>query len=88
VFYGHIADSNLHLIVSREGLDAVTKRAIEVMIYDHVARFDGSVSAEHGVGRSKRDFLPLTRSAPELKLMRTIKAALDPTGILNPGRIF
>jgi FAD/FMN-containing dehydrogenase len=88
VFYGHIADSNLHLIVGRAGLDALTKREIEVMIYDHVARFDGSVSAEHGVGRSKRDFLPLTRSAPELALMRTIKAALDPAGILNPGRIF
>jgi FAD/FMN-containing dehydrogenase len=88
VFYGHIADSNLHLIVSREGIDAVTKREIEAMIYDHVARFDGSVSAEHGIGRSKRDFLPLTRSAPELKLMRMIKAALDPAGILNPGRIF
>jgi FAD/FMN-containing dehydrogenase len=88
VFYGHIADSNLHLMATREGIDAATKREIEVMIYDHVARFDGSVSAEHGVGRSKRDFLPLTRSAPELALMRTIKAALDPAGILNPGRIF
>jgi FAD/FMN-containing dehydrogenase len=88
VFYGHIADSNLHLMVTREGIDAATKREIEVMIYDRVARFEGSVSAEHGVGRSKRDFLPLTRSAAELKLMRTIKAALDPAGILNPGRIF
>jgi FAD/FMN-containing dehydrogenase len=88
VFYGHIADSNLHLMATREGIDAATKREIEVMVYNHVARFDGSVSAEHGIGRSKRDFLPLTRSAPELMLMRTIKNALDPAGILNPGRIF
>jgi FAD/FMN-containing dehydrogenase len=88
VFYGHIADSNLHLMATREGIDAATKHEIEVMVYNHVARFDGSVSAEHGIGRSKRDFLPLTRSAPELMLMRTIKNALDPGGILNPGRIF
>ncbi|MCX7323508.1 MAG: FAD-binding oxidoreductase [Hyphomicrobiales bacterium] len=88
VFFGHLADSNLHLIASRPGMDAATKSAVEELVYHHVARFNGSVSAEHGIGRAKKFYLPLTRSAPELELMRTIKAALDPAGILNPGRVF
>ena len=88
VCFGHLADSNLHLIVSRPGMDARTKLDVEELVYGHVARFNGSVSAEHGIGRLKRRYLALTRSEPELRLMRTIKAALDPAGILNPGRIF
>lgn len=88
VFFGHLADSNLHLIASRPGMDAATKHDVEELVYSSVARFNGSVSAEHGIGRAKKNYLPLTRSAPELELMRTIKAALDPAGILNPGRVF
>jgi FAD/FMN-containing dehydrogenase len=88
VFFGHLADSNLHLIASQPGMDAKTKKDVEELVYGHVARFNGSISAEHGVGRFKRQYLPLSRSEPELRLMRTIKAALDPAGILNPGRIF
>lgn len=88
VYFGHLADSNLHLIATREGVDAALKRAVEEAVYAEVARFEGSISAEHGVGRSKRDYLPLSRSAGELALMRRIKTALDPAGILNPGRIF
>ncbi len=57
------------------------------MVYAHVARFGGSISAEHGVGRLKRPYLALSRSAPELALMQTLKSALDPAGILNRGRI-
>jgi len=86
-YFGHIADSNLHLIATREGIDAALKQAVEQVIYGHAARFGGAISAEHGVGRAKRAYLPLSRSAPELALMRTIKAALDPAGILNPGRV-
>ena len=87
VFFGHVADSNLHLNVMRHSLDAETKRGIEAVVYGHVARVGGSISAEHGVGRAKRDYLHLSRSPPELALMRTMKAALDPAGILNPGRV-
>jgi FAD/FMN-containing dehydrogenase len=87
VWFGHLADSNLHLIATRDGIDAQLKRQVEAIVYGHVARFEGSISAEHGVGRSKRDYLPLSRTEPELALMRTIKNALDPAGILNPGRI-
>ncbi len=86
-YFGHIADSNLHLIATREGIDAALKHAVEDVVYAHVARFGGSISAEHGVGRLKRPYLALSRSAPELALMQTLKSALDPAGILNRGRI-
>jgi FAD/FMN-containing dehydrogenase len=52
-----------------------------------VASFGGSVSAEHGIGRTKRPYLALTRTAPERMLMGLIKRALDPAGILGPGRV-
>jgi FAD/FMN-containing dehydrogenase len=87
VFFGHVADSNLHLITMVPGLDAATKHAIEDTVYGAVASFGGSVSAEHGIGRTKRPYLALTRSEPERMLMGLIKRALDPTGILGPGRV-
>jgi FAD/FMN-containing dehydrogenase len=87
VYFGHVADSNLHLIATRDDIDAALKKAVEEVVYAHVAAFGGSISAEHGVGRLKRPYLTLSRSAPELALMRRIKAALDPAGILNQGRI-
>ncbi len=86
--FGHLADSNLHMIMAVEGLDAATKQAIESMVYHHVAAVSGSVSAEHGIGRAKRDYLALSRTPSEITLMKTIKHALDPNGILSPGRIF
>ncbi len=86
-FFGHIADSNLHLIATCPGFDDTIKKAIEDLVYQHVAAFTGSVSAEHGIGRSKRAYLALTRTKEELNLMRLMKKALDPTGILAPGRI-
>jgi FAD/FMN-containing dehydrogenase len=88
VIFGHAADSNIHLNVTRPaGLDPATRRAVEDLIYGQVAALGGSVSAEHGIGRGKKDFLHLSRTPPEIALMRTIKAALDPGGILSPGRV-
>jgi FAD/FMN-containing dehydrogenase len=87
VFFGHVADSNLHLIVPVPGLTKDVKRAVEDAVYAAVARHGGSVSAEHGIGRLKRPWLPLSRSAAELALLSTLKQALDPKGILNPGRV-
>lgn len=87
VYFGHIADSNLHVIVTRPNLGDAEKHAIEDVVYDVVARFGGSVSAEHGIGRNKRPYLGLSRSETEIALMSTIKRALDPAGILNPERV-
>jgi FAD/FMN-containing dehydrogenase len=87
VFFGHVADSNLHLITMVPDLDTATKTAIEDTVYRAVASFGGSVSAEHGIGRTKRPYLALTRSEPERMLMGLIKRALDPSGILGPGRV-
>ena len=87
VYFGHVADSNIHVIVSTPGMTDADKRAVEHVVYDRVAAFGGSISAEHGIGRNKRAFLHLSRTEPELALMGMIKGALDPAGILNPDRV-
>ena len=58
------------------------------MVYGVVSQRRGSISAEHGIGLLKKEFLHLSRSPEEIALMRTIKKAMDPNGILNPGKIF
>ncbi len=85
--YGHLGDGNLHLIVHVPGVAEQPKDAIESTIFDVVRRYGGSVSAEHGIGTLKRHALEYSRSAAELAAMRAIKAALDPKGILNPGKV-
>lgn len=87
VAFGHIADSNMHLDVMPPELTPVIKRAIEELVYGHTAALGGSISAEHGIGTAKRPYLAQSRSAPELALMATIKEAIDPTAILNRGRV-
>ncbi len=87
LFFGHVADSNLHILVAHPS-PPLDKAAVDRAVYDVVRSFGGSISAEHGIGRSKRDFLAHTRSPSEIALMQTIKRALDPTGILNPGKVF
>jgi FAD/FMN-containing dehydrogenase len=82
--FGHLGDGNLHLVVTlRAAGDA---HAVDEVVYGALAGF-GSVSAEHGIGVLKRDWLGLSRGAAEIALMRTLKSALDPRGILNPGRV-
>ena len=86
VYFGHVADSNLHLSVKSDG-DPVKDHQIETAVYEAVGAWGGSVSAEHGIGVHKREFLHFSRTPEELALMRTLKAALDPKGILNPGKV-
>ena len=87
--FGHLGDGNLHLAVVTPPADnAVLRPKIEAVVYGALAAFRGSVSAEHGVGLEKKAWLSITRSAEEIALMRTLKNALDPKGLLNPGRIF
>jgi len=92
VAYGHIGDGNLHFNVNQRagtnrdaffGHEAALKRAV----HELVAQFGGSFSAEHGIGQLKVDELERYASAAELAAMRSIKQALDPRGILNPGKV-
>lgn len=84
VVFGHLADCNLHVNIMAGS--AAQKRA-ETLVYGLVGELGGSVSAEHGIGRTKAPYLHLTRSPEELQLMAEIKKALDPKGILSPGRV-
>jgi len=85
--FGHMADGNLHLIIAA-GDDAATRARVEGIVYEPLAAIGGSVSAEHGIGLEKRAYLPLSRTAAEISTMRLLKQALDPKGILNPGKVF
>lgn len=85
--YGHLGDGNLHVIIDIPHPTAERIRAVEDEFYDLVARWHGSVSAEHGIGIKKRNVLAHSRSANELDVMRAIRQALDPAGILNPGKL-
>jgi len=93
VNFGHLGDGNLHYNVQApEGVDAAAflrdqEDRVNVLVYDAVARFGGSISAEHGVGSLKADLLPRYKSAVALDMMRAIKRALDPHNLMNPGRI-
>jgi FAD/FMN-containing dehydrogenase len=85
VFFGHVADGNLHLSVKAP--EGVPEHDIEDFVYRIVGERRGSVSAEHGIGLHKREFLHHSRSPAELALMRSLKTAMDPRGILNPGKV-
>jgi FAD/FMN-containing dehydrogenase len=90
--FGHFGDGNIHLNISQpEGMDkkAFLDRWVDMntTIHGIVTELGGTISAEHGIGRLKRDLLPLVKSPVELQTMRRIKAALDPNGIMNPGKV-
>jgi len=88
IVFGHLGDGNLHLFVSPRPWSEEARKRVEELVYEPLAAIGGSVSAEHGIGLEKRDYLHLSRSAEEIALMRTLKSALDPKGILNRGKIF
>jgi FAD/FMN-containing dehydrogenase len=93
VNFGHLGDGNLHYNVqapvgqSPTAFLAEQEHAINTVVFDAVARYDGSFSAEHGIGALKRDELAARKSPVALQMMRSIKAALDPQGLFNPGRV-
>jgi FAD/FMN-containing dehydrogenase len=82
--FGHLGDGNLHLFTALRSPDDA--EAMDALVYGALAGF-GSVSAEHGVGMSKKKWLGVTRTAAEIAVMRSMKQHLDPRGILNPGRV-
>jgi FAD/FMN-containing dehydrogenase len=84
---GHIADGNLHFFIKPGRKDA-QRIDCDEDVYGALEGFDGTISAEHGIGYEKRAWLLRTRSSEEIAMMRSLKKALDPRGILNPGCVF
>uniref|UniRef100_H3DIJ7 D-2-hydroxyglutarate dehydrogenase, mitochondrial n=1 Tax=Tetraodon nigroviridis TaxID=99883 RepID=H3DIJ7_TETNG len=84
VGYGHVGDGNLHLNISSQAKDPALLAAIEPFVYEWTARHRGSVSAEHGLGLKKRNYIYYSKSSQAVALMGQLKALLDPKGILNP----
>ena len=93
IWFGHIGDGNLHINIlkpkdlSRE--DFIKKcQGADDLLYQQIAKYDGSVSAEHGVGLAKKKFLHYSRSPQEIEILKQIKKIFDPDNIINPGKIF
>eukprot|EP01037_Dinobryon_pediforme_P010629 gene10629-10700_t len=87
MYYGHIADGNMHIIANVPGAKEQPAAQIDAIVYRLVRQHNGTVSAEHGIGLKKKPYLPYSRSPEELALMQKIKAALDPANLLNPGKV-
>jgi FAD/FMN-containing dehydrogenase len=85
VVFGHLGDGNLHLVAGVG--DSGAKHEVEEIVYGGLGTRNGSVSAEHGIGLQKRAWLGHSRSAAEISVMRAMKTALDPLGILNRGKV-
>jgi len=90
--FGHLGDGNIHFNISQPvGADKQAFLArwdeVNALIHGIVARYNGSISAEHGIGRLKRDLLPAAKGPVAMAMMHSIKQALDPNGILNPGKM-
>ena len=86
--FGHLADGNLHIIVGVGSGDEESIKRIEGCVYEPLAPINGAISAEHGIGLEKKNFLSISRSETEIEVMRTLKKSLDPNGILNPRKVF
>ena len=93
IWFGHIGDGNLHLNILKP--DNLAKEeffaqcaTVNKWVFETVQKYNGSISAEHGVGMTKRDYLSYSRSPEEIAVMKAIKAVFDPNGIMNPGKIF
>ncbi|KAI5844165.1 D-lactate dehydrogenase 2 [Tricharina praecox] len=84
VGYGHMGDSNLHLNIPVRGFDKRVEKALEPFIYEWIQKRRGSISAEHGLGVAKSDFVGYSRGETELGVMKAIKGLFDPNGIMNP----
>ena len=84
---GHVGDGNLHFAIAVGDGGESARQAVEEAVYSPLQPIRGSVSAEHGIGLEKKPYLQLARSESEIALMRQMKLALDPKGILNPGKV-
>ncbi len=92
-WFGHIGDGNLHLNILKP--ENLTKdeffakcQVVNKYVFDTVKKYDGSISAEHGVGMTKKPYLEYSRSPEEIEYMKALKKVFDPKGIMNPGKLF
>ena len=90
--FGHIGDGNLHVMVCSEqanepGVKEKLASLVDPLIYEYVRDQDGSVSAEHGIGTEKIEFLEYSKSPEQVRVMSMMKSTLDPNGILNPYKV-
>lgn len=93
VWYGHIADGNLHINILKPkniSIDDFHKEGDRVseILFTLIEKYEGSISAEHGLGLLKKDFIHHSRSNIEIELMKSIKKIFDPKGIMNPNKVF
>jgi glycolate oxidase len=89
--FGHAGDGNIHvnlLLQPGDAAEAARAKQAERFLFTRVVALEGSISGEHGIGFAKAPYLPIELSADEIALMKRVKAAFDPNGILNPGKIF
>ena len=89
--FGHVGDGNIHVNIMVDATDAETNarvRVAEQALFEGVVALEGSVTGEHGIGFSKAKYLPLEVSPQTIAVMKRVKQAFDPKGLLNPGKIF
>lgn len=85
--FGHLGDNNLHFCFTTGNNHADDKAAVSKIVYENLVPFQGSISAEHGIGVSKLPYLHYSRTHSEIEWMKRLKTAFDPKNILNPGRV-
>ena len=92
VAFGHVGDGNLHYNLSKADAQdnaafIAAQPTVNVIVHDLVHALNGSISAEHGIGQLKREEILRYKTPLEMALMRSIKQALDPAGLMNPGKL-
>ena len=92
ISYGHAGDGNLHVNILKDGCSETFWETelpkVIAEIFEYTVSLGGTISGEHGIGYSQKNYLPIACGPAELTAMKSIKDALDPNGILNPGKIF
>jgi FAD/FMN-containing dehydrogenase len=86
--FGHLGDGNLHVTVITGANTRELKSVVDELVFRTISLFQGSISAEHGIGFEKRPYLRYCRTPEEIDLMRRLKRCLDPNNVLSPGRVF
>lgn len=85
--FGHIGDSNLHLVVQCKEYDQNIQKVLEPFVYEYTSKLNGSISSEHGIGFLKTNYLKFSKKTECFDVMKEIKSFMDPNGILNPHKV-